>query len=196
MKLVPLPWKLAGMNPESCCLFVTITIKECLNINLVQFELGKVSRSSSQVTAKEIASSPSMDRCRRVGDKERSHVTNTARYPWNINRNRNTEQDLLTMRRARHKILQLFTFIPQQCFFLCTFYGRSSVSELPPHQHEGNFPAQIYIWKITSSSRSTPLHDMFRKLGNFVQPNFCYVAVHLHSTLIHIWLWPPFFRNG
>lgn len=60
-----------------------------------------------------------------------------------------------------------------------------------------NFPAQIYIGREQNTALAAPAHphphDMFRKLGDFVQPNFCYV--HLRSPLIHIWLWPPFFSE-
>lgn len=73
-------------------------------------------------------------------------------------------------------------------FFLCTFYGRGSVSK---HQHEGGiFRLECTQHHLFAALYSTSRHVL--KTRKFCATELL-LCSSLHSPLIHIWLWPPFF---
>lgn len=113
------------------------------------------------------------------------------------------------MRRTKHKILQLFTFIPPNNDFslLCVRFmteapfqsiHRTSIRwewavfRIVSIGEWGIFRLKMYITFPFHTLHSTldilaPRHVSKRKLGNFVQPNFC--CVHLSALRVRFRLW-------
>lgn len=120
--------------------------------------------------------------------------------------NNKAPKDLLTMRRAKHKILQLFTFIPEQCFFfliLCVYvlwprlHFRASTAPACKRVGRGEISSSNCTSETQHHPSISPLFSPpnYQKLGNFVQPNFC--CVHLSTFAFDTHMAPAtfFFRK-
>lgn len=70
-------------------------------------------------------------------------------------------------------------------FFLCTFYGRGSISEHPPHQHEGEFSGSectSETHNIISTAHPAPLRSTPRHVSK--TRKFCATKLLLCSSLL------------
>jgi hypothetical protein len=103
------------------------------------------------------------------------------------------------MRRMKLKILQLFTFIPNNVFSSTFYYQRLHFRASTAPSMREIFRLKIYtsetenIILIPPSRHAAPTSTtMFRKLGNLCNQTFV-MFISLYSPLVHIWLRPPFF---